>query len=101
MLSMIVEWVKGLFRATTPQRADFESVNSSWRDYAAALSLQMSAMRKEFAEAREHDLRRIDELEKEADECRAFRTKDLAEMEVLRSEVSRLRRELAALKEQK
>jgi predicted nuclease with TOPRIM domain len=98
MLKAIYEWLLSLFRATAPQRADFESVNTSWRDYAAALSLQMTTMRKEFLEAREHDRKRIDELEKEAEECRAFRAADLAETEKLRGEVVRLRRELASLR---
>lgn len=92
------DWCVKFAAAMSFQRADFEAVNTSWKDLAAALKKRLDEMDAEYKQHRRHDQYRIRELEREAEECRAFREKDIAETEALRAEVRVLRAEVARLK---
>lgn len=84
--------------SAAPQRADFEAVNTSWKDLALSLKGRMDEMDKEYKRNRRHDQKRIEDLEAEAEECRKFRAEDSIAMDRLRSQVRLLQEEVLSLK---
>lgn len=102
-------WFAQVLTKSTPQRADFESVNNSWKENAEWLRQMLTEIEEERKKDRErdleemrqnrlHDRKRIAELEKEAEECRRFRATDSIDMEKLREEIRNLRNELASIR---
>ena len=102
LFSSIGQWFGKVMTNTTPQRADFEAVNTQWKALAESISEQMKKLMDErdaeHKRERLRDRRRIADLEREAEECRRFREADMAETESLRQEVVALRAEVARLK---
>lgn len=90
-MRMFWEWVASWVRATQPQRADFESLVSLFRQ-------RISDMDAEFQAYRSYTTARIVELQAEAEECRAQREKDALTIDRLKTEVRHLRDEVAELR---
>ena len=91
-MRILIDWLCSWVRATQPQRADFESLVSLFRQ-------RISDMDAEFQHYRQYTTARIVELQAEAEECRAQREKDALTIDRLKTEVRHLREEVAELKE--